>query len=84
MNPEMLTPSPEEIATCAYFIWEQEGRPQGRDKTHWLQAEELLRTNHLSDPATLPETRLIAFADPSPPKSRRDRRRARTSQPVAA
>jgi hypothetical protein len=23
----------------AYTIWEQEGRPEGRDLAHWLQAE---------------------------------------------
>jgi Protein of unknown function (DUF2934) len=29
----------EEIAVCAYFIWEHEGRPEGRALDHWLQAE---------------------------------------------
>ena len=24
---------------CAYFIWEQEGKPVGRALDHWLQAE---------------------------------------------
>ena len=28
-----------EIARTAYFIWEQEGRPHGRDQAHWFQAE---------------------------------------------
>ena len=23
----------------AYELWEQEGRPDGRDREHWLQAE---------------------------------------------
>jgi len=32
-------PEPEHIAICSYFIWEQEGRPDGREVTHWLQAE---------------------------------------------
>jgi hypothetical protein len=31
--------SSEEIAFCAYLIWEKEGRPSGREKEHWLQAE---------------------------------------------
>jgi len=31
--------TPEEIAYCAYLIWEKEGRPPGREKEHWLQAE---------------------------------------------
>ena len=29
----------EEIASFAYVIWEQEGRPHGQDVMHWLQAE---------------------------------------------
>ena len=29
----------EEIAVCAYFIWEHEGKPEGRALDHWLQAE---------------------------------------------
>ncbi len=32
-------PTPDEIAFCAYLIWEREGRPAGRAKEHWLQAE---------------------------------------------
>jgi hypothetical protein len=32
-------PSREEIAFCAYCIYETEGRPQGKDQEHWLQAE---------------------------------------------
>jgi hypothetical protein len=30
--------SHEEIALAAYHIWEQEGRPKGRDKVHWYRA----------------------------------------------
>ena len=32
-------PTPEEIALCAFLIWEREGRPSGREREHWLQAE---------------------------------------------
>ena len=28
-----------EIAVCAYYIWEQEGKPERRALDHWLQAE---------------------------------------------
>jgi hypothetical protein len=35
--------SPEEIALCAYAIWEREGRPEGCDVEHWQQAETQLR-----------------------------------------
>jgi hypothetical protein len=29
----------EEIALCAYHVWEDQGRPAGRDQEIWLQAE---------------------------------------------
>jgi len=35
-------PSEERLAMCAYFIWISEGRPDGRDREHWIQAEEQL------------------------------------------
>ena len=31
------------IAALAYTIWAQEGRPEGREVEHWLQAETQLR-----------------------------------------
>jgi hypothetical protein len=36
-------PTHEEIAHAAYFIWQQEGCPHGRDKEHWYRALERLR-----------------------------------------
>jgi hypothetical protein len=35
----MPQPTQAEIAARAYKIWEQEGRPHGRDFEHWLEAE---------------------------------------------
>jgi Protein of unknown function (DUF2934) len=35
--------APENIARYAYHIWVKEGRPHGRDKEHWLQAEAHLK-----------------------------------------
>jgi hypothetical protein len=35
-------PSEERLALCAYFIWLSEGCPHGRDREHWIQAEEQL------------------------------------------
>ena len=35
--------SRDDIAFAAYCLWEQEGRPDGRDTEHWLRAEDLLR-----------------------------------------
>jgi len=33
-----MTTNPE-IATRAYLLWEQSGRPAGKDVEHWLKAE---------------------------------------------
>ena len=39
----------DEIAVCAYFIWEQESKPVGRAPDHWLQAElQLARPSGMS------------------------------------
>lgn len=41
--PPHREPTHDEIALCAMTIWEEEGRPQGRDLEHWLLAETRLR-----------------------------------------
>jgi hypothetical protein len=43
------TPTAEEIAQYAYLIWEREGRPVGREKEHWLQAETQLLATRAHD-----------------------------------
>lgn len=35
-------PTQQEIAQRAYAMWEQEGRPYGRNLDHWLTAEKEL------------------------------------------
>jgi hypothetical protein len=42
-------PDPSEIAFCAYLIWEKEGRPTGRAREHWLQAETQLLATRAHD-----------------------------------
>ncbi len=42
-----MTTTHEEISKRAREIWEREGRPEGRDKEHWLQAETELRQEGL-------------------------------------
>lgn len=32
-------PTHDEIALCAFLLWEKEGRQPGRETTYWLQAE---------------------------------------------
>ena len=36
---DTLEVSREQIATCAYIIWEHEGLPAGMATEHWRQAE---------------------------------------------
>jgi hypothetical protein len=38
----------ETIARRAYSLWEQSGRPDGRDLEYWLKAESLLRAEERS------------------------------------
>jgi hypothetical protein len=33
----------EAVSRRAYELWEQDGRPEGRDLQHWLQAEQEVR-----------------------------------------
>lgn len=35
----------EEIARRAYFIWEQQGRPAGKEAEHWKLAEQQLKSS---------------------------------------
>jgi len=42
----------EHIAICAYYIWEEEDRPDAREIIHWLRAEIQLQ----GDPETHAET----------------------------
>jgi len=48
-SPRLLTngrwggPTHDEIALCAYSLWEQQGRPQNQEVEIWLQAETQLR-----------------------------------------
>jgi hypothetical protein len=41
----------DEIAECAYFIWESEGHPIGREAEHWHQAELQVCLSHVQDSA---------------------------------
>jgi hypothetical protein len=41
-NENDFAPSADEVARKAYFTYENEGSPQGRDVQHWLAAEAAL------------------------------------------
>ena len=46
-------PSYDQVALCAYLIWEKEGRPCGREVAHWLQAEKQLLADYHHDNGVL-------------------------------
>ena len=48
-HPNSVEPTREEIAYCAYLIWVREGRPEGRAREHWLQAETQLMVTRAHD-----------------------------------
>lgn len=66
----------EEIGLIAYRIWEEEGRPHGRDWEHWRKAEAIWEEQHRQElRATRPET-------PTPKaKGKRRSSRARLRRP---
>jgi hypothetical protein len=41
--------NPDDVARCAYLIWEVEGRPAGREQDHWYQAETQLLVTRAHD-----------------------------------
>jgi hypothetical protein len=54
-NPLIDTPErTERIRTRAYHLWEDEGRPQGRDTDFWERAEVLVRMEDSAGAAQLP------------------------------
>jgi hypothetical protein len=58
----------ERLRETAYFIWEREGRPDGRAQDHWLQAAASLtqhKDNH--DPAEDEEKVLAGRPDANIP-----------------
>jgi hypothetical protein len=51
----MTNPSEEQIRARAYELWEEAGKPEGRDDEFWQQAEQALRaTEELRNIATSP------------------------------
>jgi hypothetical protein len=60
-NQTAIQPIPEQIAMCAYLIWEKEGRPHERHEAHWLQAEKQLKADCAQ------ETDLLRRPDPAAP-----------------
>ena len=72
-----------EIARRAYIIWEDEGRPSGRELDHWLRAEAEVKAERTQSTTQAPKspqrleavpTATAATAKPQRPAPRRARR----------
>jgi hypothetical protein len=50
VKPPTQEPTVEEITRVAHSIWEEAGRPEGRDVEHWLEAESRLRQGRQAGP----------------------------------
>jgi hypothetical protein len=49
-------PSKKEIDARAYQLWEQAGRPEGREAKFWHLAEQELRNEDNGSPTRTPDT----------------------------
>jgi hypothetical protein len=46
----------QRIRERAHQIWEDQGRPEGRDQEHWSRAEQEINANELTSPPLQPDT----------------------------
>ncbi len=72
----MTRPLDSEIETRAYFLWEREGRPHGRDQAHWFEAEAQLAPR--GTPSNAGAKARAKAAKPKAPKPKAAKRSAPT------
>jgi len=53
---EKIQLDPQEVAQCAYAVWESCGRPDGQDQANWFQAEAQLLFDAAQDRGLLAAT----------------------------
>jgi len=70
----MNTAIEERIRTRAYELWEAEGRPEGREIEHWLQAVQELHSE---------ERDAVGVASSRPPRTRSAATTAGAAKPAA-
>jgi hypothetical protein len=51
----MAQPTEKEIMKRAYELWEQNGKPEGREDEFWQLAEQELRNEDKSSPSRTPD-----------------------------
>jgi hypothetical protein len=77
---EVYMATEEEVRKMAYALWEQEGRPEGRDLEFYFRAQPLLEKRKAvvsSATEPVPSSPPQAPAGPIAVRRRRDRRRSR-------
>jgi len=52
---DMAEPTKEQVIHRAYELWEEAGKPDGRDQEFYLQAEQELRNADKSSPLRTPD-----------------------------
>ena len=52
----MLEPTDHDIRERAHRLWEQAGKPEGREDKFWHAAEQELRNEDKSNPMRTPDT----------------------------
>jgi hypothetical protein len=65
-------PSEEQIRELAYSIWEQEGRPDGKDMDHYMRARQILEARE-AEKAAFKTPAVVRESLPSKPLPTRPR-----------
>jgi hypothetical protein len=71
-------PTQDEIAAYAYKLWEAEGRPDGHDMDHWLQAKAHLTADRQY------EAGVLTSPEPTTPSDNKKKRKSETQNGRAA
>lgn len=56
-QPATSQPTQEQITELAHSLWLEEGKPEGRELQHWLEAERQLRAGGTGEPRAAEATR---------------------------
>jgi hypothetical protein len=71
--------SEEQIKELAYAIWEQEGRPEGKDLDYYFRAKQMLEEREAASPPDnelpIPPTSILQSPSPPKPVERNTRKR---------
>jgi hypothetical protein len=82
MTKEYRQPTEDEISVRAYYLWERDGRPHGRDVDYWIKAKDQLNCERQQGATTTTkQAPAVAAADP---KSAAAKKKPTTRTPAFA